>query len=62
MRDFYTQADKDIIRLIMSKFEIIQNKKFTYELNKISEIFDGILVRKYKESYRKIFAFDIQKG
>lgn len=62
MREYYTQADKDIVRLIMSKSEVIQSNKSFYELNKISKIFDEILQRKYKVSYRNIFAFDIQKG
>ena len=61
IRDYFTQVDKDIIRLIMSKFEVIQNKKSSHELNKLSGWFDHITERKYKESDMKILTFDIQK-
>ena len=47
------------------KVNVIPIHSETLEIGDIGtklKIFDGILVRKYKESYRKIFAFDIQKG
>ncbi len=61
MREYWTQADRDIIRLIMSKFEILSQNRIVFELKKLSLLFDGILVRKYYESYLKILTFDIQK-
>jgi ABC-type multidrug transport system fused ATPase/permease subunit len=61
IRDYFTQVDRDIIRLIMSKFEVVQNKKSVYELNKLSGWFDNITERKYQESDMKILTFDIQK-
>jgi len=61
MRDYLTQADRDVVRLIMSKFEILSQNRIVFELKKLSSLFDGILVRKYHESYLKILTFDIQK-
>lgn len=61
MRDFFTQADKDIVRLIMSKFEVLANGRIWFELKKLDVIFDNILVRRYRESFIRIFTFDVQK-
>ncbi|AKH32528.1 Multidrug resistance ABC transporter ATP-binding/permease protein BmrA [candidate division SR1 bacterium Aalborg_AAW-1] len=61
MRDFFTQADKDIVRLIMSKFEVLANGRIGFELKKLDVIFDNILVRRYRESFIRIFTFDVQK-
>ena len=35
MREYFTEADKNIIRLIMSKFEVISNNRITSEVNKL---------------------------
>lgn len=62
MREYFTEADKNIIRLIMSKFEVISNNRINSEVNKLWWIFDNILTRKIQESYLKIFTIDIQRG
>lgn len=34
-RDVYTRMDSDIVRIIMSKFEVLRNSKISYEIEKI---------------------------
>ena len=60
-RDFYTSADKDIIKIIISKGEINQNQKWWLALQKIKDIFEKIM--SYEQSINKfrIFSFDIQR-
>jgi hypothetical protein len=49
-RELFIQTDRSIVRLIMSKFEILQNSKITKELHMISEYFSNIIYWDKKES------------
>jgi hypothetical protein len=35
MREYFTEADRDIIRLIMSKFDVLSNNRILFEINKL---------------------------
>lgn len=62
IRDYVTFADKHIIKMIMSKFEVLSNNRIQEELSYLSDIFDTVMNNKFKESKMKILTFDIQKG
>lgn len=61
-RDLYIQTDRSIIRLIMSKFEVLQNNKITKEINTIGDFFSKIIHRDKKESTGFIFASDLPRA
>jgi len=60
-RDEFIKTDRSIIRLIMSKFEILQNNKIARELKHITEKFQEILFRDKKESKGYIMTIDIPR-
>lgn len=62
IRDYFTFADKHLVKMIMSKFEVLANNRIQKELTYLSGIFDTIMDNKFKESKMKILTFDIQKG
>ncbi len=49
-RDVYIQADRFLVKVIMSKFEILQNNKIIKELKKLKEFFTSLIYRDIKES------------
>lgn len=59
IREQVTQADKNVIRMIMSKFEILSQEKEKSEINKLNTIFYWMTELKIKESYYKIFTNDL---
>lgn len=61
-REIYTSIDRSLIKMIMSKFEILSQGKAVFELEKISIFFSKLYNVMSKESYLRIFAFDIQQG
>lgn len=61
-REIYTSIDRSLIKMIMSKFEILSQGKAVFELEKFSIFFSKLYNVMSKESYLRIFAFDIQQG
>ncbi len=61
LRDFYTSADKDIVKIIMSKWEINQSQKWLLALQKIKDIFEKIMNYEQSINRLRIFSFDIQR-
>jgi len=61
IREYTSFADNSIIRLIMSKFEVLGNWKITIELKKLEKIIDDILFKRYKEWFIQIYTYDIQR-
>lgn len=49
-RDVFVQADRFIVKVIMSKFEILQNNKIVKELKKTKDFFMKLIFRDKKES------------
>jgi hypothetical protein len=49
-RDVYIQTDRFLVKVIMSKFEILQNNKIIKELKRIKDFFWELLHRDRKES------------
>jgi len=49
-RDVFVQTDRFIIKIIMSKFEILQNNKIIKELKKTKDFFMQLIYRDKKES------------
>lgn len=61
-RDVFVQADRFIVKVIMSKFEILQNNKIIKELKKTKEFFTKLIFRDRKESTGFILASDIPRA
>ena len=61
-RDVVIQADRSIIKIIMSKFEILQNNKIIKELNKIKEFFINLISRDIKISKWLIIPTDLPRA
>ena len=61
VRDLYVQTDRDIVKCIMSKHEILQNDKIDTELSHINDMFEQILRLWYKDSGMRVFSNDIQR-
>lgn len=38
-RDVFTQIDRNVVKVIMAKLEVLQNKKTEYELSKFDALF-----------------------
>ncbi|MEI7557764.1 MAG: hypothetical protein WCJ45_02790 [bacterium] len=49
-RDVFIQTDRFIVKIIMSKFEILQNTKIIKELKIIKDSFMKLMYRDKKES------------
>jgi hypothetical protein len=49
-RDVYIQTDRFLIKVIMSKFEILQNNKIIQELKKTRDFFWKLIYRDKEES------------
>lgn len=60
-RDIYTEQDRNTTRLVMSKFEVLQNNKFPYEKGKIAAFYDMLYTLRKRESIKMIMTFDLQK-
>lgn len=61
-RDVFVQTDRFIIKIIMSKFEILQNSKIIKELKKTKDFFMQLINRDKKESTGFIVASDIPRA
>lgn len=61
VRDLYVKTDKEYVRNIMSKHEVLQNNKIIYEITGIKKLFQQILSLWYKDSQIRIYATDIQR-
>lgn len=61
-RDVFIQTDRFIIKVIMSKFEILQNNKITKELKKAKDFFYKLIWRDIKESKWFIVASDLPRA
>ncbi len=61
-RDVYVQTDRFMIKIIMSKFEILQNNKIIKELKKTKDFFMQLVYRDKKESVWSIVAMDIPRA
>ncbi|HMT00884.1 MAG TPA: ABC transporter ATP-binding protein [Candidatus Absconditabacterales bacterium] len=59
-REYTTLADSHIVRLIMSKFEVLQNQKILFELKQVVGIFDKILGYSREESKMIFYSWDSQ--
>ncbi|MEI6773969.1 MAG: hypothetical protein WCL18_04080 [bacterium] len=49
-RDIVIKIDRNFIRVIMSKFEILQNSRAAKEIKKIKDFSDQLMGRDRKES------------
>ena len=49
-RDILIKVDRNFIRVIMSKFEILQNSRLIKEVEKISGLADQLITQDRKES------------
>lgn len=61
-REIFIQTDRTIVRLIMSKFDILQNNKIIKELKVISQSFKDLIWRDIKESRWFIIASDTPRA
>lgn len=61
-RDVYIQADRFLVKVIMSKFEILQNNKVIRELKKLKDFFMQLVYRDIQESKWFIIASDIPRA
>jgi len=61
-RDIFVQADRFIVKVIMSKFEILQNNKIIKELKMTKDFFTKLIFRDRKESTGFIVASDIPRA
>ncbi len=61
-RDVFVQTDRFIIKIIMSKFEILQNNKIIKELKKTKDFFMQLIYRDKKESTWFIVASDLPRA
>lgn len=60
-REVYTEQDRNTTRLIMSKFEVLQNNKFPYEKGKIASFYEMLFTLWKRESKKMILTFDLQR-
>lgn len=60
-RDMFTEADRLIVRVIMSKQEVLQNQKTEYEIHKMNGLFDDIKNISIKEQFKRIWSNDLQQ-
>lgn len=61
-REIAIQFDRSLVRMIMSKFEILQNSKIIKELARIWDLFSRIIVLDVKESKWYILASDMPRA
>lgn len=61
-REVYIQTDRSIVRLIMSKFEILQNNKIIKEIAHIKDFIMKLIYRDRKESKWLIISSDIPRA
>ncbi|MCX6824007.1 MAG: ABC transporter ATP-binding protein [candidate division SR1 bacterium] len=61
-RELSIQYDRSLVRMIMSKFEILQNSKIIKELARIGDIFSRIIILDRKESMGYILASDMPRA
>ena len=61
-RDIVIKIDRNFIRLIMSKFEILQNSRVAQEVHKIMDFSNQLMFRDTKESKGFIVASDIPRA
>jgi len=61
-RDVYIQADRFLVKVIMSKFEILQNNKIIQEIKKLKSFFAQLIHRDIKESKWFILASDAPRA
>lgn len=61
-RDIMIKIDRNFIRLIMSKFEILQNSRVAKEVHKIIDFSNQLMFRDKKESKWFIVASDIPRA
>lgn len=61
-RDVFIQTDRFIIKIIMSKFEILQNNKIIKELKRTKDFFANLVYRDKKESKWFIVASDLPRA
>lgn len=60
-RDIITQIDRGIIKIIMSKLEILQNQKIHHEMQKLKNKFNETKELSIKENYKRIWSVDLQQ-
>jgi ABC-type multidrug transport system fused ATPase/permease subunit len=60
-RDLFTESDKRLVRMIMSKNEVLQNNKVSEEIHFIKSHYDRIYTIRLKESKKQVLTFDLQK-
>ena len=60
-REYQTLFTKQMVKMIMSKFEVLQNNKIRKEVDSISDAFMKIIGRDIKESRGFIFASDLPR-
>lgn len=60
-RDIYIETDRSIVRMLMSKFEVLQQGKQYYEKEKLWTYFERIFVVYAKECRGMILSFDLQR-
>jgi len=61
-REVFIRADRTVVRLIMSKFEILQNNKIIKEIKVISKSFTDLIGWDIKESRWSILASDTPRA
>jgi ABC-type multidrug transport system fused ATPase/permease subunit len=61
VREYVTQSDRDIVRMIMSKSEVLQSDKLSYEEWKMSSIFLTLLWLGKNVERMRIRSFDTQR-
>ena len=60
-RKLVTAVDRGVMRMIMSKFEVLQADKIPYELNRLSERFDQMVIYEKKIVHGFVLASDIPR-
>lgn len=60
-RDVFTQIDRNVVKVIMAKLEVLQNKKTEYELSKFDALFWQTKALTLKEQYKRIWSLDLQQ-
>lgn len=58
VKDITIEVDRMYVRWIMSKFEIQQQDKYLFEMQKRKEFNDRRYAHKYKEKQQQAFAYD----
>lgn len=61
-RDISTTSDRAIVRMIMSKTEIIQNKKEQYETGILADMIQEAYAYDKKIETARIWSFDVQRA